>query len=65
MIVADADVNERILQKSVASGLDIASDCDNDGVRIELFGTVEHLPALSVGDICNCACVDNIYVRNL
>ena len=65
MVVAYADINEGILQKSVPAGLDIASHRNDHRVRVQLLCSVEHLSAFSVSDICYGACIDNIYVGNL
>ena len=62
-VVADGQVNGRVCPDPVPVRLHVAADGDHDRAGTALFGPVQHLPALAVGNIGNSTGVDHVYVR--
>ena len=65
IVVADRKINGFVRAHAVGVRLHIASHSDHYSPGISLFGLVDHLAALSVGDVGDRAGVDHVYVRFL
>ena len=63
LVVSDRQVNGLVGSHALRVRLHVAAHCDDDCIRIQFFGLVDHLPALSVRDIGDCTGVDHIDVR--
>ena len=63
VIVADGQIDGGIGSDPLGIGLHIAAHRDDDRLGIALFGLVDHLAALSVGNVGDRTGVDHIDVR--
>ncbi len=62
LMIADCQINALVLT-GILAGLHIAAHCHHHGFPVLLSGFMQHLSALSVGNIGYRACIDNIDIR--
>ena len=65
LIITNGQIDRAVRSDPLGIRLHVASHRDDHRFGVSLFGLVDHLAALSVGDVGDGTSVDHIYVRKL